>query len=152
LPVSASNDLSLALRIDSNSRTNGVSGRGTAARTGSGAAFVPAGGEAPSRVAGPAPMAAATGIDAILALQAVEDPLSAPRRKAVRRGASLLDMLDSIKADLLVGQVAPERLDQLVALLAEAREQAEPGLSAVLDDIDLRVQVELAKLGRYPTG
>ena len=97
-------------------------------------------------------MAAATGIDAILALQAVEDPLSAPRRKAVKRGASLLDMLDSIRADLLVGQVAPERLDQLVALLAEAREQAEPGLSAVLDDIDLRVQVELAKLGRYPTG
>lgn len=97
-------------------------------------------------------MAAATGIDAILALQAVEDPLSGPRRRAVKRGASLLDMLDTIKADLLVGQVGPERLDQLVALLAEARDQAEPGLAAVLDDIDLRVQVELAKLGRFPKG
>lgn len=97
-------------------------------------------------------MAGATGIDAILALQAVEDPLSGPRRRAVKRGASLLDMLDTIKADLLVGQVGPERLDQLVALLAEARDQAEPGLAAVLDDIDLRVQVELAKLGRFPKG
>lgn len=140
------------MRIDSNSRTTGVSGRGTAARAGSGTAFVPAGGEAPSRVAGTAPTAGATGIDAILALQAVEDPLSAPRRRAVRRGASLLNMLETIKADLLVGQVGPERLDQLVALLAEARDHAEPGLNDVLDDIDLRVQVELAKMGRFPKG
>lgn len=94
-------------------------------------------------------MAAATGIDAILALQSVEGPLERKKR-AVRRGRSLLDTLEEIKADLLVGQVSAERLDHLAAMLDEVREQASAELDAVLDDIDLRVQVELAKFGRFP--
>jgi len=90
-----------------------------------------------------------TGIDAILALQAVGGPLEG-KRKAVRRGQSLLHTLDEIKADLLVGQVSGERLDALVAMLAEFRERSLPDLDAVLDDIELRVRVELAKFGRFP--
>ena len=94
-------------------------------------------------------MASATGIDAILALQAVGEPLEG-KKKALRRGKKLLDTLEEIKADLLIGAVSPERLDALTAMLAEIRERSEPGLESVLDDIDLRVRVELAKLGRYP--
>ena len=113
--------------------------------------FVPAGGDQPARVQSAAPIAGATGIDAILALQAVDEPLQG-RKKAVRRGASLLDMLDGIKADLLVGQISADRLDQLANMLADIRERSVPGLDAVLDDIDLRVRVELAKFGRFPPG
>ena len=91
-----------------------------------------------------------TGIDAILALQAVAGPLEG-KKKALRRGRSLLDALDEIKADLLIGQVSGERLDALGAMLSELRERSEPALDAVLDDIELRVRVELAKLGRFPT-
>ena len=137
------------MRIETNTRTNGVSGRSAAGRTGTGMAFVPAGEESAVRVAGAAPMAAAAGIDAILALQAVEDPAVAKKKRAMRRGSSLLDLLDSIKADLLVGRVGADRLDQLVLLLGDVRERSVPGLDAVLDDIELRVQVELAKLGRF---
>jgi hypothetical protein len=36
-------------------------------------------------------------------------------------------------------------------MLAEIRERSLPELDAVLDDIDLRVQVELAKFGRFPS-
>jgi hypothetical protein len=136
------------LRIDTTNRTSGV-GRGSAARTGSGVDFVPAGGSAPAQVAGSAPAQAATGIDAILALQAVERPLSG-RKKAVRRGASLLDMLEEIQADLLVGRISGESLDRMGALLAETRERSLPGLDSLLDDIELRVRVELAKFGRVP--
>jgi Class II flagellar assembly regulator. len=137
------------LRIDTSNRTTGV-GRGTGAgRSGSGAEFVPAGGNAPTRVAGNVPMHAATGIDAILALQAVDEPLTG-RKKALRRGASLLDMLDDIKTDLLIGRVSAERLDLMSAMLSEMRERSLPGLDAVLDDIELRVRVELAKFGRFP--
>lgn len=96
------------------------------------------------------PVQAAAGIDALLALQAVDGPLTG-RRKAVRRGASLLDMLDEIKTDLLIGRVSAERLDRLTATLSEMREQSMPGLDSLLDDIELRVRVELAKFGRYPT-
>lgn len=90
-----------------------------------------------------------SGIDAILALQAVDGPLEG-RRKIVRRATSLLDTLDEIKADLLVGRVSVDRLDGLVTMLAELRDRSAPELDAVLDDIDLRVRVELAKFGRFP--
>lgn len=137
------------LRIDTNNRTSGVGRSGSAGRNGSGVDFIPAGSEAPARVASSAPVAGMTGIDAILALQAVDGPLEG-RKKAMRRGKSLLDTLDEIKADLLIGRVSAERLDALSAVLGEIRERSLPELDAVLDDIDLRVQVELAKFGRYP--
>ena len=137
------------MRIETNTRTNGVSGRSAAGRAGSGMAFVPAGEDSAVRTAAAAPMAATAGIDAILALQAVDDPLAGKKKRAVSRGASLLDTLDAIKADLLIGRVGAEKLDQLVILLGEVRERSVPGLDAVLDDIELRVRVELAKLGRF---
>ena len=137
------------MRIDTSNRTTGV-GRGTGAgRSGSAAEFVPAGGNAPARVAGNVPMHAATGIDAILALQAVDEPLTG-KKKALRRGASLLDMLDEIKTDLLIGRVSSDGLDRMTAMLSEMRERSLPGLDSLLDDIELRVRVELAKFGRFP--
>jgi hypothetical protein len=137
------------LRIDTTNRTSGV-GRGNAAgRSGSGVDFVPAGGAAPARVAANAPMQAMAGIDSILALQSVDGPLTA-RKKAVRRGASLLDLLDEIKTDLLIGRVNADSLDGMVAMLSEMRERSLPGLDGLLDDIELRVRVELAKFGRFP--
>jgi len=93
---------------------------------------------------------ALAGLDAILALQGVEDALSAPRRKAVKRGHGLIDGLEAIRADLLVGRVDPSRLDSLMAMVNEARSRSIPALDAVLDDIELRVRVELAKFGRFP--
>ncbi len=107
--------------------------------------------EAPaSATSSAAPVVQATGIDALLALQAVEDPLFA-RKKAIRRGNQLLDALDAIKADLLLGQVSEGRLNQLMALIGQARQRQEPGLDGLLDDIELRARVELAKFGRYPS-
>ncbi len=95
------------------------------------------------------PVVASSGIDALLALQAVDDPLFA-RKKALRRGTNLLDTLDDIKADLLAGRVSEGRLNALMALVSSARERALPELDGLLDDIELRAKVELAKFGRYP--
>ena len=139
------------MRIDTTVRTSSTGKSSAASRSGGAMPFVPAGGDQPARVQSAAPIAGATGIDAILALQAVDEPLQG-RKKAVRRGTSLLDMLDGIKADLLVGQISADRLDQLANMLADIRERSVPGLDAVLDDIDLRVRVELAKFGRFPPG
>lgn len=144
------NDVSPALRIDTTNRTSGV-GRGTSAnRSGSGVDFVPAGGAAPARVAGNLPAQAATGLDAILALQGTLDEPLTSKKKAVRRGASLLDMLDEIKTDLLIGRVSADKLDSMAATLSAVRERSLPGVDALLDDIELRVRVELAKFGRFP--
>lgn len=104
----------------------------------------------PARVARTAPVAALTPLDAILAIQSVGDAMGG-KRKAVKRGSNLLDLLEGIKADLLVGGITPERLDALVEELSVYRDRTEPGLDALLDDIELRVLVELAKQGRFPT-
>jgi hypothetical protein len=138
------------LRIETTNRNSGVGRGNAAARSGSGVDFVPAGGAAPTRVAGNTPVQAMAGIDAILALQAVDEPLTA-RKRAVRRGVSLLDLLDDIRTDLLTGRVDTGRLDSMMALLSEARERSLPELDALLDEIELRVRVELAKFGRFPS-
>jgi len=137
------------LRIDSTNRTNAVSGRSAAGRTGNGPAFVPAGEQGVSRATGSAPVAPTAGLDAILALQAVGD-FRESKRRAVKRGATLLDMLEGLKADLLIGRVGGGQLENLIGQLGSLREKVEPGLDAIIDDIELRVRVELAKLGRYP--
>ncbi len=106
-------------------------------------------GAATARASATASTAPAGGIDALLALQSVEDPLFA-KKKAIRRGNMLLDTLDQVKADLLVGRVSEGRLNQLMALIGQARSRNLPGLDGAIDDIELRVRVELAKFGRYP--
>lgn len=136
------------MRIENTARSSKVSSRGGVNRGGSGGFFI-SDEPAASQVASAQPVAPSTGIDALLALQAVEDPLFA-RRKALRRGNALLDTLETIKTDLLLGQVSEGRLNQLMVLVGQARERNLPELDPILDDIELRARVELAKFGRYP--
>lgn len=87
-----------------------------------------------------------TSLDAILALQSEEDPAER-RRRATRRGQDLLDDLDRLKAAILTGRVAPDALKSLSGRLSERREATgDPRLDAVLDQIELRAEVEVAKL------
>ena len=137
------------MRIDSNLRTGAAGSRGAARSGGSSATFALGDTAAPARAAATAATGATSGIDALLALQAVEDPLFA-KKKLVRRGRSLLDALEAIKVDLLAGRVGEGNLNRIMALIGQARESGEPGLLSVLDDIELRARVELAKHGRFP--
>lgn len=136
------------MRVDNTARANGLTSRSGVSRSTSGGFFV-SDEPQPASVASAQPTVAASSIDALLALQAVDDPLLG-RKKAIRRGTALLDTLEQIKADLLIGRVSEGRLNQLMALIGQARERNLPGLDGVLDDIELRARVELAKFGRYP--
>lgn len=97
--------------------------------------------------------AAARSVEAtspLLALQELPDPLSG-RRRAVRRGHTLLDQLEQIRIGLIDGIIPVGRLDRLMHLVRNAREELlDPEVEAVLDEIELRAQVELAKLGLLP--
>ena len=102
------------------------------------------GGDQPAAPASGAPPAAA--VDALLSLQEMPDAL-AGRRRAVQRGQTLLDRLEELRLGLLAGIVPRERLDELARLSRTAREAVDDSrLAQLLDDIDLRVAVELAKL------
>lgn len=136
------------MRIDGNSPLKPGSYAALGRRGGAGAAFVPESGPAANRVPATPALAGMTGIEALVALQAADDVLMA-RRKALRRGHQMLDTLDEVKTDLLSGRVSEGKLNQLLALLGQAREQTAPGLDSVLADVELRARVELAKFGCY---
>jgi hypothetical protein len=95
--------------------------------------------------------APASGISALLAAQEVEDAASGPSRGRARaraRAESLLDRLDEIRVGLLSGTIPAGTLREIAQLVQSQRDQvSDPRLAAVLDEIDLRAQVELAKLG-----
>ena len=85
-------------------------------------------------------------VDALIALQEIDGPLGR-RRRAVPRAGRLLDELESLKLSLLEGQIDPGGLRRLSAVVREQRETtSDPGLEAVLDQIETRAAVELAKL------
>ncbi len=87
-----------------------------------------------------------TAVDALIALQEVPDATE-QRRRAVQRGEQILDLLEEIKIGLLSEGLSRSRLNRLVRMMQEkpATPQAE-GLTDVLDEIELRARVELAKL------
>jgi len=85
------------------------------------------------------------GIDALLALQGLEDATER-RKRAVRRGRTALDALDDLKIGLLSGALDASSLARLKSVTAELTEgTGDPGLDTVLAEIALRVEVELAK-------
>ena len=92
------------------------------------------------------------GIDALLALQGVEEP-GERRRKAVKRGRTALDALDALKLGLLSGNLDTGALARLQAITGGLAEPSgDPNLDTVLAEIELRVEVELAKFGRPRAG
>ncbi len=137
------------MRIENTARSSNVNRSGSTSRSGGNGGFFVAEEPAAPQTASSTPIAHSTGMDALLALQSVEDPLFA-KKKAIRRGNALLDTLETIKADLLLGQVSEGRLNQLMVLIGQARGGKLPGLDGILDDIELRARVELAKFGRFP--
>ncbi len=93
------------------------------------------------------PGAAVGAIEGILAVQEVSDEAGG-RSRGVARGHDLLDRLDEIRHGLLLGAIPRDRLVGLREQVQARRETVtDPQLSAILDEIDLRAAVELAKLG-----
>jgi hypothetical protein len=91
------------------------------------------------------------GIDTLLALQGFDDPLER-RRRAVKRGRTALDALDALKLGLLAGTLEAGALAALKSVAAELADRTgEADLDTVLAEIELRVEVELAKIGMPPT-
>ena len=104
---------------------------------------------APEETRSSAPPKAAGSIDALLAMQGIEDPVER-RKRSVQRGRGALDVLDELKMGLLSGNFDASTVSRLRDAAASLKSSSgDAGLDALLAEIELRVEVELAKVGQF---
>lgn len=106
----------------------------------------PAAPAAPAQVASAGGVSGVMGVEALIALQDVGSPTERKRR-SVSRASRLLDSLDDLKVALLGGDLSQAQVEALGRAVREQRMATDdPKLEAVLDEIETRAAVELAKL------
>ncbi|MCC7260196.1 MAG: flagellar assembly protein FliX [Alphaproteobacteria bacterium] len=94
------------------------------------------------------PVMSLNNVDALFALQEISED-EENSRKGVLYGESLLNALDTIRHGLLAGAISRHNLEQLGTLVQQQRTVIiDPKLRAILDEIEVRAAVELAKLER----
>jgi len=121
----------------------------TAKRTSSSGFALPDASSASDIRSASAPKAAAN-IDALLALQGIQEDPAERRKRSVQRGRGALDVLDDLKIGLLSGNFDASTVNRLRHAAANLKSSSgDPGLDSVLSEIELRVEVELAKAGQY---
>jgi hypothetical protein len=119
----------------------------TTARRSAGGTFSLGEASAPHAQAAAVALRTLGGIDALIALQGIEDPVER-RRRAVKHGRRALDALDELKMGLLAGTLDQSTMLRLKSVAADLHDASgDDGLDQVLAEIDLRVAVELAKAG-----
>ena len=144
------------MKVEGPKSTSSVQGAARAKKAGkSGGDFA----AALDEVTGPEEAAAAPegvggvlGVGGLLAAQSVTDegaPDFKERQRRAKRGAEILDRLEEVRKGLLLGAIPKDRLAELARMVREKRERgADPVVSRLLDEIELRAEVELAKLSR----
>jgi hypothetical protein len=137
------------MRIPASNGTALAPASAPAARRTPSAGFAVSEENAPRSAAAAGSLRTVGGIDALIALQGVdgvEDPLER-RKRAVKRGRLALDVLDELKIGLLGGALSASLLTKLQAAAAQLKlASGNADLDQVLGEIELRVEVEIAKL------
>ena len=77
----------------------------------------------------------------------VNDDQQSPR--LIKWGENILDQLEQIRHDLLLGAIPLERLNGLAKALRDRKANiSDPELLSLINDIELRAEVEIAKYSR----
>jgi len=85
-------------------------------------------------------------VDAVVALQDITGD-NTDERGAKNRANLILDKLEDIRMGLLLGQISKPNLEELSKILIVARENSiDANLLEIIEDIELRAKIELAKL------
>lgn len=98
---------------------------------------------ASAQISGAGPV---TAVDALLGLQEVPDATTG-RSRGIQQASIMLDQLEEIRRGLLLGSIPASKLRALTVAIDQKRgDFQDPELAGILDDIELRARVELAKL------
>ncbi len=136
----------MTIRIADQKGVSGVGGsRGTRGSSGTGARFTLDPGGASAKMEAKAPISILGGLEALIAIQS-GDNTREKRRRSVKRGQSMLDLLDELKLALLAGQLPPDFTNRLSVMVRDAGDSGDPTLDSIMDAIELRAEVELAKI------
>lgn len=94
-------------------------------------------------------VAATSPLDALLALQQVSDE-DMNRQRGIKYGKDLLEGLEEIRQGLLMGAIPVEQIRRIGQLAKQQGDQfTDPALKRILQEIEVRAAVEVAKLERY---
>lgn len=106
--------------------------------------------DGPEQAAGTVGGSGVAGVEAVLAVQAADDATQGRSKGLLMaRGDRLLDRLEDLQMALLTGSLPKEKIIELAQALREKRPNSEDAdLNAIIDEIELRAEVELAKLTR----
>ena len=94
---------------------------------------------------------AVVAVSSILSVQEVEGESNEDQqmRRLIKWGEDILDQLDKIRHDLLVGAIPLDRLSGLAQAMRDRKTNiSDPGLLALINEIELRAEVEIAKYSR----
>jgi MoaA/NifB/PqqE/SkfB family radical SAM enzyme len=85
-------------------------------------------------------------VDAVVGMQEITDDTK-DERGAKNRANLILNKLEDIRMGLLLGEIPKSNLEELSKVLEVARENSvDSKLLEIIDDIELRAKIELAKL------
>lgn len=137
------------MKIEGPNRTSKTSGTGKSGKAGeSDGSFEDFIAMGATKTSAATPTKSIAMVDALLAVQGAEDPAArAARRRMRERAGNLLDGLEKIRVGLLSGNLTLGHCIDIADVVASHREKvSDPAMSALLDEIDLRAQVEIAKM------
>jgi hypothetical protein len=119
-------------------------------RTGTSGFSIPEHDAGPTQTGSAAAPRTVGGIEELMALQGVDDPAER-RRRSVVRGRHALDALEELKLAVLSGTLDGAALNRLKAAAVGLKDTSgDRNLDGVLAEIELRVEVELAKMQSAP--
>lgn len=136
--------------VDRSKRKKGVSGGGGSSAFADQLRGASGGSETSSAESAVTDSVTLNGVDALLAMQEVGDATDGRARKqAASYGEDLLDRLTALQDALLRGAIPKENLIEMAKRIRTARTKVQdPQLNAILDAIELRAEVEIAKYAR----
>lgn len=90
------------------------------------------------------------GVESLLSVQEMPDAASGRSRGLLKRyGDDVLDKLEELRLGILTGSIPKEKLSGLAQAMRQRRQKSDdPRLNEIIDEIELRAEVEIAKLTR----
>lgn len=135
------------MKIEGPSKTQSASGSKKSGKVESEGSFEDFIASAPQKAQGAAVTGSIARVDALLSVQGAESPTErAARKRMVGRSEVVLHELDRLRHSILTGTMTLGQVIDIADVVASHRERVtDPKLTAILDEIDLRAQIEIAK-------